>query len=147
MKPHIKSRYRFAEPGELPAGRVADIRPGPEPDTVHALVEPGEATQELLDEISELQTSQMEGGLWYRLPDTAENRIHPRRVLSAGWRLTPPEELPDGALCLSVEAPGRHAWHVREGHASPLLVAEFTWLITRMVRSEVWIQEGGWGAE
>ncbi|MDI9885880.1 hypothetical protein QMZ92_16220 [Streptomyces sp. HNM0645] len=149
MKPQaiIKVRYRFAEPGELSAGRVADIRPGSEPDSVHAIVEPGEATQELLDELTELQTSQMRSGQWYRLPDTAENRIHPRRVLSAGWRLTPAEELPDGSLCLSVEAPGRHTWHVQEGHASPLVAAQFTWLITRMVRNEIWIQERGTGAE
>lgn len=141
-QPVIDVLFRLAQPGELPAGRIADIRPGPKPDTIHVIVKPGHATQELLDDFTAQQAPMMATGQWYRLPDTPENRVHPRRVLHAGWQLADAENLPADSLLLSMERPQRHVWCVREGHASPHLVAEMTWLLTKMVRNEIWIQRG-----
>ncbi|TFE42470.1 hypothetical protein E3E14_25130 [Streptomyces sp. ICN441] len=130
--------FRFAEPGELSSGRIADVRPGPN-GSIHVLIEPGHATQRLLDEFTVQQASRMATGQWYRAPDTPENRIHPRRVLHAAWQLTPAEAFPTGSLLLSMERPQRHVWLICEGHASPRLEAEMTWILTQMVRNEVWI--------
>ncbi|WP_236241186.1 hypothetical protein [Streptomyces sp. CC228A] len=141
MSDLITSYYRFAQPGEL-KGRVADIRPGSEPNSVAVVVERGHATQELLDALGGAQAPMFATGQWYRLPDTPENRTHPRRILRASWELDPGGKLPEGLLCLSLERPNEHQWLVHENHASFLLTADMTWLLTRMVRSEVWIQRG-----
>ncbi|TLQ45797.1 hypothetical protein [Streptomyces marianii] len=141
----IEVCFRFAQPGELPAGRIADIRPGPDGGTIHVIIEPGHATQRLLDEFTAQQASMMATGQWYRAPDTPENRIHPRRVLHAAWQLTPAEAFPTGSLLLSMERPQRHVWLVHEGHASPVLAADMTWMLTKMVRTEIWITRGTGG--
>ncbi|MER7833521.1 hypothetical protein [Streptomyces sp. NPDC095602] len=138
----VTAQYRFALDGELPADRAADIRPGDGPDTVAVIVARGHATAALLDEMGTMQAPHMVTEQWCRLPDSPANRVHPQRVLRAGWQLMHPEALPEGILCLSVERHQRHDWIIREGHASPLLVAEMTWLLTRMVRREIWIQRG-----
>ncbi|MEU2181516.1 hypothetical protein [Streptomyces thermolilacinus] len=134
--------YRHALEGELPPGRIADIRPGEDPSTVAVIIAPGHATAALLSELGTQQNPHMITGQWCRLPDTPANRVHPQRVWRAGWQLMHPEALPEGILCLSVERSQRHDWIIREGHASPLLVAEMTWLLTRMVRRDIWIQRG-----
>lgn len=141
----ITAYYRFAEPGELTDGRVAAILPGPEPNTVIVIIKRGHATQELLDEMGREQTAMFETGQWYRLPDTPENRAHPRRVLRAGWKHDT-QGILNARLCLSAEGVNEHNWIVPEGHATFRLVADMTWLLTRMVRSEVWIQRGAGGS-
>jgi hypothetical protein len=131
-------RYRFAtDADQLPAERVADLRPGEDPGSIDVIIRPGHATRVLLEH---LEAQRAEHARWCHLPDTAENRAHPRRLLHAGWQLIHPEALPEGALCTSLERPGRHDLAVREGHATPLLVAELTLLLRRMVRTEVWVQ-------
>ncbi len=142
MSATITTYYRYALEGELAGDSVADIRPGAAPDTVEVIVGPGHATQALFDEMGATQAGMFAAGQWYRLPDTPENRLHPRRVLHAGWQLIHPEALPEGRISMSVERRQRHDWLIREGHATPLLVAEMTWLLTRMVRNEVWVQRG-----
>lgn len=137
MATQITAYYRYARNGELPDGRLADIRSGATPDTIAVLIRRGHATHALFHEMSDVQTAQFTTGQWCRLPDTPQNRIHPRRVLHAGWQLIHPEALPEGRLTMSVERRHRHDWLIREGHATPLLVAEMTWLLTRMVRNEI----------
>ncbi|TLQ43449.1 hypothetical protein [Streptomyces marianii] len=137
----IEVLFRFAEPGELPIGRIADIRPGPD-GGIHVIIEPGHASQQILDDFTAQQASRMATGQWYRLPDTPENRVHPRRILQAGWQLAPVGTFPAGSLLLSIERPSGHVWLICEGHASPRLEAEMTWILTKMVRNEIWITRG-----
>jgi hypothetical protein len=131
-------RYRFATDADhLPAERVTDLRPGGDLDSTNVIIRPGHASRLLLEH---LEAQPAGHGRWHHLPDTAENRAHPQRLLHAGWQLIHPEALPEGALCTAVGRPGRHELAVREGHASPILVADLTLLLTRMVRTEVWVQ-------
>ncbi|MFE0270854.1 hypothetical protein ACFWZY_01740 [Streptomyces sp. NPDC058992] len=137
----IETHYRFAEPGELPVGSVVDIK-AVDPTTIHVIVRPGHAKAALLDEMGEHQRTAFRTGQWTRLAPTPEARVHPRRVWHANWELVPHDRIPEGVHCLSFERPGRHSWLVREGEASPELVAEMSLLLRRMVRAEVWIQRG-----
>lgn len=136
MSDVITSRYRFAEPGELPDGRTAAMQTTCPESSVVVIVARGEATRQLLDHLGSPRRS------WIRLPDTPENRVHPQRVLHAGWVLVEGDSLPDSAPCVAAERQGRHEWLIREGHATVRLAAHMTWLLTRMVRNEVWIQRG-----
>ena len=138
----IETYYRFAEPGELPPGRVVDIVPADDLTVIHVVVCPGHASLELLKEMTDQQRSAFRTGQWTRLEDTSENRVHPHRVFDACWELAPAHKVPAGVHCVSVERVGRHAWLVREGEATPQLVAEVSVLLRRMVRSEIWIQRG-----
>ncbi|WP_435610852.1 hypothetical protein [Streptomyces sp. C10-9-1] len=134
MADRISAHYRVAEPGELTGCRVAAVQRGPA-DSVVVIIDGSHATPELLDQVKEA------AGYWVRLPDTPENRSHPCRILHAGWKLI--EDLPDGLLCLPTEARHRHEQLIREGEATFRLAADVTWLLTRMVRSEVWIRAIG----
>lgn len=131
-------RYRFADPGDLTGERVAGMLPGPDPDGFTIVIEPGHATLDLLDRLGGAPAR--DACPWARLPDTPENRLHPHRVLHAGWQLTQPEALPEGMICMSVERSQRYDLVIREGHASPQLVAEMTWLLTRTMRNGVWVR-------
>ena len=142
----IETYYRFAEPGELPADRVVDIAPNADRTIIHVIVRPGHASLELLKAMTEEQRSAFRTGQWTRLPSTPENRVHPRRVFDACWELAPAHKVPVGVNCVSVESVGRHAWLVREGEATPHLVAEISLLLRQMLRAEVWIQRGAGGA-
>jgi hypothetical protein len=131
-------RYRFAtDADQLSAERVAGLRPGGDPDSMDVIIRPGHASRLLLEHVEAQRAGH---GRWCHLPDTAETRAHPQRLLHAGWQLIHPEALPEGELYAPLERPGRHELAVREGHATPILVADLTLLLTRMVRTEVWVQ-------
>ncbi|MDQ0943325.1 hypothetical protein [Streptomyces sp. V1I1] len=138
----IETWYRFAEPGELPPDRVVDIVGSKDSLLVQVIVRPGHATADLLKDIGEQQRSAFRTGQWTRLEPTPENLVHPRRVFDANWELTPAHKIPKGVHCVSIERIGRHSWLVREGDATPQLVAEISVLLRCMVRAEVWIQRG-----
>ncbi|MFE0036781.1 hypothetical protein [Streptomyces sp. NPDC059015] len=137
----IETHFRFAEPGELPEHRVVDIK-AVDSTTIHVIVRPGHAKAALLKEMGEHQRTAIRTGQWTRLEPTAEARVHPRRVWHANWVLVGHDRIPENVHCLSFERPGRHSWLVREGDATPHLVAEMSQLLRRMVRAEVWIQRG-----
>ncbi|MFF8290473.1 hypothetical protein ACF068_14760 [Streptomyces sp. NPDC016309] len=126
-------RYRFAASSDyLAPEQVASLCPGANSDLPVVIIRPGHASRILMEEIQRTGHSR-----WQHLPDS--DRAHPCRIVHAGWQLMPPEALPGGAVCVPLEKPGRAEWVIREGHATPLLVAELTLLLTRMVRTQVWV--------
>jgi hypothetical protein len=135
-----EARYRFAEDGEIPPGRVVTIVD--EPGVTTVVVRPGHATSAFLAAIQREQTSMLALAEWVRLEDTAEAAAHPERLIEATWRLEP--DMPTGILCMPFEEPGRHTWLIRPGEASEELVREMSEMLTALVRSGVWVQR--WNA-
>ncbi|MER7815577.1 hypothetical protein [Streptomyces sp. NPDC096153] len=138
--PHVS--YQLAtDDDDIPPDRVVHLR-DPDGDSIVLLVRPGHATEELLREQEQQLRSMLETGLWYRPEPTPEAANHPRRVRAAGWIARPPDELPDGALCMSMEEVGRHMWIVRDTEVSAQCVAEMNELLMAMVTNVIWIQRG-----
>ncbi|WP_236241187.1 hypothetical protein [Streptomyces sp. CC228A] len=138
-----KAVYRFAEhDDEIPPGHVVTILDTPGIATV--VVRPGHARQRLLDALAREQTAILETGEWMRQSPGDTDEPAPT-VHSARWELVPAHKLPDGRLCLPVERNGEHVWLIRDGEASPELVAEMTERLTALVRAGVWARFGSEG--
>ncbi|WP_432124085.1 hypothetical protein [Streptomyces sp. C10-9-1] len=139
-----RAEYRFAETDdEIPPGKVAAILDTPGVATV--LVRRGHATQQLLDALAKEQTAILETGEWMRqTPGDTDGTA--RTVERALWELAPAHKLPDDRLCFPIERDTErgleHVWLIREGEASPELVAEMSERLTALVQAGVWARFG-----
>ncbi len=135
-----RATYRLAQTDdEIPAGSIVTILDKPGAATV--VVRRGHATQRLLDALTQADTERLMRGEWLRQQPGDTDAPIPT-IDRAVWEFVPADRLPHGLCCLPIERHREHVWLIREGEASPELVAEMSRRLTQLVQAGVWARFG-----
>lgn len=138
--------FRTGTRVEIAPGKVCRILEEDGALVVH--IKQGEAEQDLCDALNDLHR-QILGteGRWAQSWDGREDRADASpqglRMAEVSWRLERADRMPRGDNCLPLEEEGRFVWLIREGLASPQLVAEMNDYLARITGDGLWVQRWG----
>lgn len=112
-------------------------------DTLVVELDELDIAPELVAELNHMHLFVIGSGLWVSGPtQPADSSLAPPPT-TAMFALVEPEDLPAGAVCLSVEGPNRFVWLIRRGLMSGRLASELTAMCARFVQDQTWIHNRG----
>lgn len=140
--PRIKVRYRVAAQGEIPDGRLVDIRDRPGGQTEIRL-DPLHTRRLLSDQFTSLSGHQIVHGSWRQRWTNDGRMMRPAQGLMLAvsrWETVPANDLPDGQVVFGVAWKGTCIWLVSEDYCTGQLRDAMNDQLLRLAGDGLWIQ-------